>query len=93
MSQCVSGLLPAYVHAFQALYHVKLQMCLESLNHLQGQIAAYIHQHVAEEQLKANMPWIIARAVVRRAAKAAGAAVIQHGVAARNNWWLGFLAG
>ncbi len=48
---------------------------------------------VAEEQLKANMPWIIARAVVRRAAKATGAAVIQHGVASRNNWWLGFLAG
>ena len=47
----------------------------------------------ADRQLKANMTWIIARAVVRRAVKAAAAAVIQHGVGNKAGSGWGFLAG
>ncbi len=48
---------------------------------------------IAIEQLEANLPWIIARALVRRALKAVAASYIEEGVRRSQRNELGFLAG
>lgn len=48
---------------------------------------------VAVQQLDANMPWILARAAIRRGAKAVAAKATQDAVASSNDADLGLLAG
>ncbi len=48
---------------------------------------------VAVQQLEANMPWILARAVIRRTSKAVGANVAQRSVERHNDPTAGLLVG